>query len=363
MWFRFYRGGGPSLALFGLALAALCAMPNPGMAQALALGSVTNNGAVKCPSAPGTAAKGAVCYAVTVNCPNTVPLSGWVAIANPGAPIGTVTMMGAGPGTLFFTDTFANKYLSLGYQTAQIAFASTWEDSGESPYGSVLAAACRPATLFNWVYANFHQGAKTLPYCLQGFSGGSGAVSYALTHYGLKSIADAAMFTAGPAMGDMVKGCTSPPGQLQYNAIPECGSGWRDYYTIYPTVGSVLSYPDKWEHTTTCSNNPSPADEAVWANTSIDSIPADYNYPQTKLSSFQCTGNGAPGQGMFFFDNVEAQSPSSISAFGCAHGGSNSGPTGCNGEMYWEDNGTGTLDKTRFTQMITQMQTDCVARH
>jgi len=116
---------------------------------------------------------------------------------------------------------------------------------------------------------------------------------------------------------------------------------------------------DRWEHTSTCSNSPNALDEAVWRSSSIDSPPADFSYAQTKISSFQCLGNEAPGQGLFFFDQL---APSTISATHCARGGGPMNPSGCQREAYWLDFG-GAVNQSRFDQMITQMQTDCVALH
>lgn len=333
--------------------AAFLILITPLAARALPLGSVVNHGEIRCPfMGEYSAATGAACYSLTVSCPDTADIGARVAIANSSAKRGSITMMGAGPGQIFFTDLFANKYVELGYQTAQIAFSAPWEDSGPGA-GSILKAACRPATVFDWIDKNFHPRSRSAPFCMQGYSAGGAAIAYALTHYGLKSEIDAAMLTAGPPFGDLYKGCTGG-GPVP---IAACGPGAETYFRFpHNGGGSML---DRWEHTSTCSNNPTPLDEAIWRSSSIDSPGADFSYPQTKISSFQCLGNEAPGQGLFFFDQL---APSTISATHCARGGSPMDPSGCQREAYWL-NFDGSVNQSRFDQMITQMQTDCVARH
>ena len=86
-----------------------------------------------------------------------------------------------------------------------------WQGTGES-----RTWACRYATVARWVYDNLHRGGERTLFLAHGNSGGSSQIAYALTHYGLDEVIDAALLSGGPPDAPVCspQGClpgTRPP--------------------------------------------------------------------------------------------------------------------------------------------------------
>jgi hypothetical protein len=77
--------------------------------------------------------------------------------------------------------------------------------------GGIRAAACRPATVINWVYHNLRSGLSA-PLCASGNSAGAEQIGLGLAHYGLGSILSMAELTVGPpfAREDYSCECNQP---------------------------------------------------------------------------------------------------------------------------------------------------------
>ena len=88
------------------------------------------------------------------------------------------------------------------------------------------------------------------------------------------------------------------------------------------------------------------ADQAKWANDSVVSTGAAYDYPKTQLGFWYCGNNSneATGQGSFFVEKV-----TSTKTVTCVTGQ-------CQVEPAW-------TDPTAKTQMIDAMGAGCVPRH
>jgi hypothetical protein len=314
----------------------------------LPLGTViVINQAVGCP--PG-APIGGKCLEVEVACPNTANLDAYVVVTNPaGTSIGTIVLHGGGGGTSVFNGAspggnFSTTYLTDHYTVVQIAWLSGWEFAGPGFQGSMLNAACRPATLLAWIYN--HIDDHTKGYCVQGYSAGASAAGYSVAQYGLKNEIDALMFAGGPPLDDLYRGCVDPSSSL----ITVC-PGVTGHYT-YNTSGTSwgsAQLTDQIEGTSSCENQPASQDVAIWTADSLDNSVGDFSYPQTLISAFMCPAlNLAPGQGMFFL-NAAAPSVDNIQC------GTTS--NGCSGEKYWYNS------PLHFNQMVDQMRADCVLRH
>jgi hypothetical protein len=157
--------------------------------------------------------KDAVCESLTISCPNAAAIN---------VTVGTVT------GTLGKSVMYANGsewataggsgYMTplakVGYTTVTAAFQTAWQ---EGP-GNLLTAACRPATLFNYV-ANGGQIAVIAA------SGGAGALAYALSWYGAGSFVSAAFITSGPVYSDEGLGCETPKADW-VTVTPSDGEPW-----------------------------------------------------------------------------------------------------------------------------------------
>jgi hypothetical protein len=168
---------------------------SPAQAQILTIGTVSIPVQVGCSS---DFLSNSTCYNVVVSCPSAEPLGATYGSApQNGSLNGTIIMFSGLGGTTLSTDTgqeamFASYYQGRGYQIVQFKWDSDWEDTnngltGHVPYAwNIQAAACRPATFLQYVFANVATD-QSKGFCAQGASGGSGAIAYSMAWYGAGS--------------------------------------------------------------------------------------------------------------------------------------------------------------------------------
>ncbi len=280
-----------------------------------ALGTVSGVAPLSsCPSGDNYAA-GMSCFQATVSCPNTTDIGvtyGYLAPA--GAVKGTVFFHGGGYGmTAQDISDYAAAYSAAGYAMVQMAWAAEWEDTGLA-VKNVGEAACRPATLMNYIFENVATSGAAK--CAQGFSAGSAAVAYALAWYGAGSYLDNAELLSGPVFSDIQQGCEYPQPPLltvcpagQFGCT---GSPFQDSPSYTPGtalgVGGITG-------DASCGGNPngdtptSATSNADWKAMSIvngTSMPS-FSYPQTSLAGWVCNngttsvGNNSAAQGDIFY--------------------------------------------------------------
>lgn len=202
---------------------------------------------------------GATCYQVNTVCDGIAPYSVYLKVNTPTTvpPLGTVIFTtGTGGSALYDNDpnfivgsfngglTVVQGVLTLGYTTVQVSFGSPFNNTNtgngwlQGP-GGVRRLACRYATVADWISKNQQglnaQALSTTPLCATGNSGGSGAMGYAATEYGLASEFALIEPTSGPVMTRIDQGCsvcgqstgfnpcTSPP--MQTNMCYTVSSG------------------------------------------------------------------------------------------------------------------------------------------
>src|SRR5258708_14930462 len=120
------------------------------------------------------------CTSLIVHCPGIEDATAVLQSTNPsGTAKGTIFAHSGGGGTGFYTTNVA-AFAQGGYRVVQVRWTSDWE---KTQTAGILAAACRPATVMQWIWDNIHKADKTSAYCAVGHSGGSGVISYALAHY------------------------------------------------------------------------------------------------------------------------------------------------------------------------------------
>jgi hypothetical protein len=285
----------------------------------------------------------AVCKHVTVQCPGVAELGATIAVIDPeadggadaGAPSATVLGFSGGGGDSYYNVGVAQIVAKGTYRVVLPKWDGEWEASNDG----ILGAACRPATLVSWIFDNLHTSSRTKAFCAAGFSGGSGAISYALAHYGRKDVLDYVALAAGP-----------PFGRLDYGCAPASYAGpprvlcplLKD--AVVPLPGPTI---DKWENTKTCgAASPSIDDILKWGTDGVVSPGADYDYPKTSVDFFDCTNmpNGTTG-GAFFYSSAIA----STHAVYCFDGANDA----CSGEGLGK--GAGVL--------VDQLVAKCVPRH
>ena len=306
----------------------------------LPLGTVSGVTAITCASGLPSAA---VCSKITVNCPGVPALQAEIAITQPSTTLrGTAVLHFGGGGTAFFDQGFPAGYLAAGLRVVQMRWATDWP---ASPGGSIKAAACRPATVIQWAFDNAHAASRSLGFCVQGHSGGSGALGYALAHYGLGSIIDYAMEDAGPVFGRIDYGCepslSGQSGTTRYICPLQPNGPFA-----YSGAASIIN---TWETSSTCGTpygDSSAADRARWAADSVVSPGATFAYPKTEVSFWYCANNSneATGQGAYMADEV-----TTTKSINCIAGS-------CQTEPYW-------TDPQGKQTMINAMATSCVPHH
>jgi hypothetical protein len=303
----------------------------------LAPGTVTVGKPTTCPAG---AATGENCEEITVSCTGLPPLGAILGVATPTAPlIGTIILHGGGPGTNFLDNGFPNTYLAAGFNVVQIAWASDWATANGS---GVKNAACRPATVFDYVFRTVHGSSRSIGFCGQGASGGGAALGYSLADYGLSDEFDYVVIAAGPSVSRMDYGCDPP-----LTTAPSLCSLADAPYAYSPSGARKV---DAWEGTTTCgASQVSQSDLTKWAGDSIVSEGGNYTYPQTGMSWFFCINqpNESTGQGSFLISQVMPKnSPPDVNCF----------KQQCQGEGVWQN--TSAVDLT-----VNRMLSRCKPNH
>jgi hypothetical protein len=193
------------------------------------LGTISNVSSISCQGYRFSQA--ASCQQMTVSCPGVPDVSAYVKTNTPtGTSLGTVTWNTGTDGNGLYDSifTYGAQYamqpvLNAGFTTVQIdwgtPFNATQPDGWVLGPGGTLAAACRYATVTQWIYTNI-QNNTSLPYCATGNSGGAGALAYALSQYNSGSILSMAEVTSGPPAGRLDWGCGCQEGKLAV----QCGN-------------------------------------------------------------------------------------------------------------------------------------------
>jgi len=173
------------------------------------------------------------CWGLNITCPNVQsfqPYDATVKITTPaGASIGTIIFITGAGGTTYYDAHFNNgsslilDVVNAGFTAAQIVFDNPtdgWLTGPAQDSNGPITLACLPAAAIEWVYNSVLTPGT--PLCATGNSGGSFAIAYALSHYGLDSVLTLAELTSGPEASRLDYGCS--PGK-KYSACAVCGTG------------------------------------------------------------------------------------------------------------------------------------------
>lgn len=315
--------------------------PDPSTAAAAlvpALGMVTNVHGVPCPSG---APAGSTCQQVSVsNCPLVATsIDAVIATLAPTATLtGTVVHFKGGGGE-GFQESGTAAYAAGGLRQVFVSWLTDWE---QTPDQGIKAAGCRPSTILAWVFQQIHGASRSLAFCGEGFSGGSGQLGYALAHYGMSDVLDYVNELSGPPFGRIDRGCDGDAPAT----TTVCGA------TVTTQLPSVLSAWENIQAPLSCgATNVPAAEKARWRSDSI-SVGGVYNYPHTRVEFFDCTNQATAVTAMAqnYFDTVFQASggDTSRAVFHCY-----SQADGCQGEGL----GTGTQDA------VNAMLAGCKPRH
>jgi hypothetical protein len=318
------------------------------------LGTLTVN--MTLPTCPPGAARGAKCTSVTVSCPGLPDIGATIADVEPpgGAPRGTVVAHEGGTGIGYFNGNtgnpdagFSESFTAANLRYVQVAWGSDWASTGTG----IKAAACRPATAFRWIFDNIHGGIHTKAFCGTGSSGGTAALLYSITAYGLKDIWDYLALAAGPTPSRIDYGCD--PSLYDGGSRDLCplltNAPWS-YSYVGPGSSSIVQIANGWEGTKTCgAASPPQADIATWARDGLVSPGDDFTYPQTAMTFWYCVTapNQSTGESTFYIEQVQPMnSPPPVNCY--------SGT--CQGEEVFED-------PSAFNAAVSDMTTLCMPNH
>ncbi len=347
-------------------------------------GTVTDNGIVTCPTStdpnhdptpPVPPGGSLACHNLTVSgCGPDATATVWIVKLAPTATLkGTIFLHGGGGGTMNFTSggvepssyrhTLESNYESDGFQLVDIQWTPHNGVTGDWEFTtppSTLDGACKPASVAAWIFTNpnIHDARRDIGFCGQGHSGGSAAMGYLMTFYGLKSYFDYVMLTAGPVFGRIDCGCdTGAAGCGMQQICPQLPLSLMQSHLAYSM--DKWSWIDRNEGTSTCGqiNDGTNPGDPTWKADSVVAPGADLSYPKTGVSVWQCVNssalNNAPAESSFFVNTVSQLAPGQKPVVFCS-------ATGCTEEAIYQ----ATINGVPATTVMAQtMAAGCIPRH
>jgi hypothetical protein len=303
----------------------------------LALGNVSSEGVTPCGEG---FPEGAQCTRLSVDCPGLPVGEVIVAVTEPGGTaVSTVILHNGSGGTTVFDNGFPVALLARGIRVAQIVWVTDWPD----PAGA-KTSACRPASVFQWVFDHVHDADTTRGFCALGHSGGSAAVADSLAFYGLDGIFDFALMNSGPPLGRIDYGCEPS----LYTGGPRfvCLSIPNATYAYEFIRSDEINLVEGTAHCGDPYGDSTSFEISKWTADSVVSSGGVYYYPQTPLSFWFCANspNSAVGQASFYVDQVL-----STKSVNCVGGE-------CVGEGTYRD-------PEAFDRMVDEIATSCVPNH
>jgi hypothetical protein len=229
---------------------------------------------------------GGVCFALVVSCPELPDYTAYLKILNPTiTATGTAVFVTGGGGNDLlelrpYGPIVVQQLLKSGYRIAEVTYGSPfnlselgWETDANG--AGVRAAACRFATIQQWVHDNVLDAGT--PLCSAGNSAGAELIGQSLAHYGAADILAFAELSSGPPFGQLPYACEN----TQPIITSPC-SGVRSGLGVVPGTAMKFidpAYPGAW-----CSSsyaNHSMLHNAQFVNDSILSPDAVLSYPNT----------------------------------------------------------------------------------
>jgi hypothetical protein len=207
---------------------------------------------------------GFTCNQFTVSCPNVRQvIPGAIAIRRPVVPIAGMVVFFSGSGggkwwqgTSTLVPPFFQSLLTQGLILVQVRWGgSGWLSSASGEVAGQEALACRPATAIKWIHDTLYLPLRLTPprgkcgFCLTGNSGGSAAIAYALSSYGLDGMVNAMVPTSGPPLAALAKGCLQYPGygyDAGGQALIDSSYGYNDAVSPGPCRLNEQSFYNAW---------------------------------------------------------------------------------------------------------------------
>jgi hypothetical protein len=278
------------------------------------------------PCSPGFGT-GTACFKGTISCPDTLDIGFTYGVVNRGGTDGTVVFFNGQYGTTVGFTQYIAPYTppQHNFQTVQVIWATAWEDTGNGSGSSLKAAACRPATLLDWLLKqkNVYSGGGM---CTQGDSAGSAAIAYSLAEYGAYQYLSNVELESGPVLSDISVGCnpTSPPVQVcsGKDCLTGGGGSWSDSPLYVNGSQGVVSTWTGASGANKCviGSRISQSQLSAWKAMSIvdgltgPEADSTFAYPHTSVTGWLCSKqpgcrsdscqNNSAAEGQFFYDNI-----------------------------------------------------------
>ena len=272
---------------------------------------------VSCPDGydPGT-----LCYSSTVSCPDALDIGFTYGVVDPGGKDGTVIFFNGDDGTTVGFSQYVQAYgpPAHDYQSVQVVWATPWEETGNGTGSSLKTAACRPATLMDWLLnqKNVYNGGGM---CAQGASAGGAAIAYSLAEYGARYLNHVEL-ESGPVLSDVSMGCNPNASSITVCPGRECLTGREGSWPDSPIYvdgnqDSISTWTGAYGQNACAADGISQNQYTAWKNMSIvDGNRSDstFTYPKTSLSGWLCSKpvgcdscqNNSAAQGQIFYQNV-----------------------------------------------------------
>jgi hypothetical protein len=244
-------------------------------------GTVTVGGAppanIKCPLDS--------CMTVNVTCPEIEPMDAILAVGEPqGTPTGVIVLFSGGTGASWWAtptrpveQEVLTGFQAKGLEVIEVAWPDAWGTAPPSQAVGFAKLSCRPATIVKWAhderYAPMGVSAPArgeCGFCISGNSGGSSQAAYALTHYGLAPIVDAAILSSGPPHSDIARGCSGKPDDTAFQYDPDNVPLIDGAYGHLKDPGPCASHDASFA--------------SLWTEDGVATGGAFYNYPNTRVS-------------------------------------------------------------------------------
>lgn len=275
--------------------------------------------------------KNGVCQQMTVSCPDVPDVFAYVKTNTPtGTSLGVATYNTGTEGNGLYESNFTygstavGNVLAAGLTTVQISWGTPFNNGQPNGWvqgpGGMLSAACRYATVTQWIYENIVPTTKpATPYCATANSGGAGALAYALSQYGSNNILSMAEVTSGPPTARLDWGCGCTEGKLPV----QCGTSSTLGTCFGKVDGGVWdsAYSPNALCTAAVAGTLPPGGLDFFLNDSVEAPGAAYNFSSTYVNLVfgSADDSSAIPIGQDWFNNI-----TSTKAQACVQGGEHS---------------------------------------
>jgi hypothetical protein len=229
-----------------------------------------------------------------------------------GTGAGTIIIFNGASGTLAGGSNYVAALNPAGFTMVQVAWSTDWQDTGLTTK-NILTAACRPASVGQFLYSTFY---STGGFGVLAGSAGAGAAAYWLGWYSGGDIIDNVELSSGPVYSDIEQGCESPDAN-SVTIVPTDGTAWSDTLNYRGGPQNGLTTETGYTCRPATGNTSSTANSS-WLAQSVVQTGWTSSYPNTNVSGWVCNNaqNNSEAEAWLFFSQMT--SPFTLTAIsGC----------------------------------------------